>query len=437
MRKINRKFMFLAAVSVLSVLGLQANGSGEGAESTAGSDKMTELSMLIDNQSNLDGIKGIIAAAEQDLNMTVTIELRPGGAEGDNLLKTRLVAEEMTDLNFYNSGSLFMALNPQNHFVDLTDEPFMDKVLDSFKQTVSVGGRTYAVPSGSIMTGGWLYNKAVYNELGLEVPETWSELMDNCAKIKAADKIPVIAPYKDSWTAQLLVLGDYYNVYHEYPGFADDYTAHKVGFADTPIALRGFEKLQEIYMKGFIGEEPLATTYEVAQKLLIAGDGVHFPMLTFVLGSLYNLDPENMDNIGFFPQPGDAPDSNGATLWMPGGVSIYKNNKKTDEAVRFAEYYISDAAFAAYMTAQKPDGPFAVKNIELPDDVYGAIKDMLPFINSGKTAPALEFLSPIKGPNLPQICVQTGIGLTSPLESAREYDKDVEKQAKQLGLAGW
>jgi raffinose/stachyose/melibiose transport system substrate-binding protein len=78
-----------------------------------------------------------------------------------------------------------------------------------------------------------------------------------------------------------------------------------------------------------------------------------------------------------------------------------------------------------------------VKGIPLPSDLYPATKDMLPYVEAGKTAPALEFLSPIKGPNLPQICVQTGLGLKSPLENAQEYDKDVAKQAKQLGLAGW
>ena len=62
---------------------------------------------------------------------------------------------------------------------------------------------------------------------------------------------------------------------------------------------------------------------------------------------------------------------------------------------------------------------------------------MLPYIDSGHTAPALEFLSPIKGPNLPQICVSDGLGLETPEQAAADYDKDVEKQAKQLALPGW
>jgi raffinose/stachyose/melibiose transport system substrate-binding protein len=62
---------------------------------------------------------------------------------------------------------------------------------------------------------------------------------------------------------------------------------------------------------------------------------------------------------------------------------------------------------------------------------------MLPYFESGKTAPALEFLSPVKGPSLPQITTEVGSGIKSAKEGAKLYDRDVEKQAKQLGLPGW
>jgi len=62
---------------------------------------------------------------------------------------------------------------------------------------------------------------------------------------------------------------------------------------------------------------------------------------------------------------------------------------------------------------------------------------MMQYFESGKTAPALEFMSPLKGPNLPQITVECGSAIKTPEECAAEYDKDVEKQAKQLGLSGW
>ena len=65
------------------------------------------------------------------------------------------------------------------------------------------------------------------------------------------------------------------------------------------------------------------------------------------------------------------------------------------------------------------------------------MKDLAAYIDSGKSSPALEFLSPIKGPNLEQICVAVGTGQMTPEGAAANYDEDVKKQAQQLGLPGW
>lgn len=43
----------------------------------------------------------------------------------------------------------------------------------------------------------------------------------------------------------------------------------------------------------------------------------------------------------------------------------------------------------------------------------------------------------MKGPSLDQISIQVGSGITSAQTGAAQYDKDVKKQAQQLGLSGW
>jgi len=73
----------------------------------------------------------------------------------------------------------------------------------------------------------------------------------------------------------------------------------------------------------------------------------------------------------------------------------------------------------------------------LPSDVPAAIKDMQPYFDKGNNSPALEFLSPIKGPALEQITVEVGSGIRKAASGAELYDQDVKKQAQQLGLPGW
>ncbi len=84
------------------------------------------------------------------------------------------------------------------------------------------------------MGGGILYNKKVYADLSLSVPTTWAEFAANNEKIKAADIAPVAATFGDTWTSQLFVLADYFNVQSAVPDFAEKYTANEAHYADTP-----------------------------------------------------------------------------------------------------------------------------------------------------------------------------------------------------------
>jgi raffinose/stachyose/melibiose transport system substrate-binding protein len=62
---------------------------------------------------------------------------------------------------------------------------------------------------------------------------------------------------------------------------------------------------------------------------------------------------------------------------------------------------------------------------------------MQAYFDAGKADVALEFESPVKGPNLEQICIEVASGNTSPAAAAVAYDADVQKQAIQLNLPGW
>ena len=90
------------------------------------------------------------------------------------------------------------------------------------------------------MGGGIYYNRKIYAELGLSVPKSWAEFMANNEKIKAAGKVAVAQTYGDTWTSQLFVLADFYNVQAAEPNFAADYTANKAKYATSPAAMAGF-----------------------------------------------------------------------------------------------------------------------------------------------------------------------------------------------------
>lgn len=429
-----------AALALAACGGAPATSGGTSATSApAASDAPVTLTLLIDDSQNTkDGLDALMAAYKaKHPNVSFTVETRPGGTEGDNIVKTRLATGEMSDIFIYNSGSLLQALRPADTLVDLTQEPFVANIVESFLPTVSQGGKVYGVPYGTAMGGGILYNKKIYADLGLSVPKTWAEFEANNEKIKAAGKAPLIATYGTTWTSQLFVLGDYHNVAQAVPNFAADYTANKVKYATTPAAMKGFEYLREAYDKDWYQPDYATTQFEQGLKLLADGAGAHFPMLSFGVATIATNSPDKVQDIGFFGIPGSDAATSGATIWMPGGGYIPKTSKNIDAAKAFLGF-IASVEGADVMTSKvAPQGPYLIKGTSLPADALPATKDLAGYIDSGKATPALEFFSPVKGPNLEQLCVAVGSGQMTPEDAAKSYDEDVKKQAQQLGLPGW
>lgn len=427
----------LSIVCLLSLLA--ACAPAPAATEAPAADAPVTLTYLVDDSQNTKDTSTALVDAYTALhpNVTINIETRPGGTEGDNIVKTRLASGEMSDIFWYNSGSLLQALHPTDTLVDLSKEPFIANVVESFLPTVSQDGQVFGVPTGTALGGGILYNKKVYEDLGLSVPKTWEEFAANNEKIKEAGIAPVGATYGDTWTSQLFVLADYHNVAQANPNFAADYTANKAKYATTPEAMAGFQHLQEGFEKGWYQQDFATTKFEQGLKMLADGEFVHYPMLSFALSTIAINWPDKVNDIGFFAQPGADASKNGATIWMPAGTYIPKTSKNIEAAKDFLAFIASPEGVDAINAKVPPQGPYLIKGTTLPDDVLPAVKDIAAYIDSGNSTPALEFLSPIKGPTLEQICVAVGTGQMTPEEAAANYDEDVKKQAQQLGLPGW
>ena len=116
---------------------------------------------------------------------------------------------------------------------------------------------------------------------------------------------------------------------------------------------------------------------------------------------------------------------------------IAKNSEHKDAAKEFLRWITSIESAEYVMSKIPPTGPIVLEGVTLPDTVLPAVKDVQAYVDSGNASPALEFVSPVKGPGLPQISVEVGSGIRGAEDGASTYDDDVEKQAKQLGLEGW
>lgn len=160
------KKKLLAGVMAASVLfsGSTAAGMGTVQAAENGGEKEysgVTLTLMTTNENVLDGLNAVIAAAEEKYGFEIELDITgSGGEDYNNLVKTRLASGDMDDLLLYNSGALFKQLNPAQYFVDISsDKELMERLDETFVETVSADGATYGVPFSSSQAGCILWIK--------------------------------------------------------------------------------------------------------------------------------------------------------------------------------------------------------------------------------------------------------------------------------------
>jgi raffinose/stachyose/melibiose transport system substrate-binding protein len=103
-------------------------------------------------------------------------------------------------LNYNMEMSRFME---RGALSDLSDMPEADRirpdVQDLVDQYSTYPGRTSVLPY-SVAAASVIYNVQIFEDNGLDVPTTWSELIDVCETLKAAGITPIYSTFSEPWT---------------------------------------------------------------------------------------------------------------------------------------------------------------------------------------------------------------------------------------------
>lgn len=191
MKKAIRSLGLLSAVAVI------LTACGNAGEDTAASSKHLEVfsqkkEMTTQLQQIIDGFN-----EEYEAEAELVSVPDPG-----TVLKTRISNNDAPDIiNIYPQNADFQLWANDDQFVDLTEEPFLDKLIDGAAEQYAVNDKIYNLP---LTTNAWgfFYNLDKFEELGLEVPESWEEFEQLVADIQEAGEIPFAGSFstQDSWT---------------------------------------------------------------------------------------------------------------------------------------------------------------------------------------------------------------------------------------------
>ena len=191
-------------------------------------------------------------------------------------------------------------------------EPVPEDVLDAVKDTfipasfdpVTFDGDVYGLPSAGLTGVYFWYRKDLFEENGVSVPTTWSELLEVCETLKANGVIPFALANKNKWT------GSFYYMY-----LADRlggkelfqnalYRKDGVTFED-PGYIKAGEMIQDLVKKGYFpeGVNGLDEDLSQASALLYTKKAGMYLMGTWFMSGANKNYPDMMDQLDFFNFP--------------------------------------------------------------------------------------------------------------------------------------
>ncbi|XEC94166.1 ABC transporter substrate-binding protein [Paenibacillus tarimensis] len=247
-------------------------------------------------------------------------------------IKTRLLGGEKMDVFDTWSPSLFAefaALDDQV-YLDLTGEAFLNEYLPASLKPVTIDGKMYGVPE-LMHSDGLLYNKTMFEEHGLTVPQTWDEFIAVCEALKDKGIIP-IAMDSEWWVPQF-----FWGSLMSNNGADAAWTAKLESGEvkiDDPAFVDSIQKHRLLVDNGYLPKDWTGIKHEQAKDLVGQGKAAMIITGTWDIASIMERNPDN--DIDFMIVPGSGktvPNINVGTYRV-----INNKTKHPEEAKKFVAF---------------------------------------------------------------------------------------------------
>lgn len=198
-------------------------GCSGGATETEGEVTGT-LQVLVSSADGSDRAFEAVNAAFEDEYPDVTVEFssvpndaflaaRSSRITAGNLDVTLAAPKAVPDYVTNGSASDDSLAADAGLFLDLTDEDFVGNYTPSVMEALEYDDKTYTLPTGISYYTGVFYNKAIFEQNGLEIPTTWDEFQDVVSTLRDSGVTPLGIGGKDSWPAGLGMIAAVQSLY--------------------------------------------------------------------------------------------------------------------------------------------------------------------------------------------------------------------------------
>lgn len=294
-------------------------------------------------------------------------------------------------------------------------------------------GRVSALPY-SVMAASVIYNKQIFAENNLQVPQTWSELLAVCDALESAGITPFYATFKDDWT---IAQGWYdYSVGGSLPvvAFFDGLAAEGVDVGPTSNVsfekdfAEPMDKMLQL-TNNYVNADAASRGYGDGNLAFGDGEAAMYLQGPWAFAEIAKTAPDA--DLGTFPLPmTDNPDDNAVRVNMDLAAMIPEGSKHQAAARDFLEFLYEPDRILAYNESQLGFTP--TTDAEPPSDPR--VEGMVPYYLSGHVYQGPSVLVPKTIPvfNYTQAIV---IG-DDPSSVLATMDKDWARLAYRLPAPG-
>lgn len=309
-----------------------------------------------ENKKQLDNLVEAFNASQESIE--AELQFVPS-EDFKKQLALSMADDKMPDLALVDSSDFqyFYAMQP---FVDLTDEVAeLKHYIPAVLEPCKVGDRIYGQPFG-VNCPALFYNKKIFREAGVDVPENWIEFYQAALKTTGNNKYGVA----------LTALQSEQSLYEFLPilwGMGAD-----VDRLDSPAGKNAFDLLTRLTSCGAMSRDCINLTMNDLMSQFADENIAMVFQSSSIIDDLREHNPDLEFGIAGLPYAGDP-------VTVAGGeVFAVTKGQKQDEAIAFLNYIADKDRMTAYMDAfgllaprqdvmdtQYPDDPMKHKFIEL------------------------------------------------------------------------
>lgn len=391
MTKRQQFIAFAGTVTAVALLAGCSSGGGEAEPTSEASSEGGTVTFAAQTQEQV--VWEALIASFEEANPTYTVEAAfTPNDQFAQLIQTQFQAGQAADVIQVTPGSggglSGLSLAEAGRLADLEGQPWTEEVPEGLVPLIDYEDKTYVLPT-AIAPYFVAYNPDLFDQVGVDVPTTFDDLLDACGEFADAGLIPITlagASYSNvSITLQTLASND---VDGPNPEWTDERYAGDVTFEDSREWQNVLENFQDMIDARCYAPDAAAIAAPVHSQQFGAGQAAMYVMPAQALSIVAANSTPDL-KVSSFPFPGQSEKN----TWIPtaSGIGVVVNADAGDVAAakKFVEFLGEPEQRIAYSEesggiawAAGPDG----------EDVIPEVLEPLRDILASDHAPAPGYL---------------------------------------------